>query len=313
MARAFNRMIDAQNARGEELQRHRDELEARRARAHRRAAGGQGPRRGGQRGEERVPGPHEPRAAHAAERGAGLCPDPAHGRRAEQPAAGRPGHHPQQRRAPADADRRHPRPGPHRSRQDGDRERPARPGGPGAQRGGHRARQGRGKGPGLRDRRRSDVAEPCAGRREAPAPGADQSARQRRQVHPPGPCDAVRASPGPRPRRRNAALRGARQRRGHQRRGGATPVPAVRAGRRGPPALGRNRPGPGHQPPAGTADGRRCAGPQPAGCRQHLLVRADAAAGPTSWARSRPSRRSFVATTGRHAGSSWPTTWPPTG
>ena len=101
--------------------RHRAERAAPRAGAHPPC------RRGGQRGEDAVPGQHEPRGAYAADQRARSDRDPGRGRsRSERPGAG--DDRPAQRREAAPPGQRHPRRLASRGRQarrPGDRDQPA--------------------------------------------------------------------------------------------------------------------------------------------------------------------------------------------
>jgi hypothetical protein len=105
----------------------------------------------------------------------------------------------------------------------------------------------------------------------APAPGPVQPAGQRREVHPGGRRRG--AALGRADRRHGApAVRDPGHRRRHRRGGRQAAVRALPPGRRlDHPPLRRFRPGPGHLPPPGRADGRR----------DRLR--------PANWARARPS------------------------
>ncbi len=145
-------------------------------------AGGARRRRGGQRGQERVPGHDEPRDPHADERG------DRHERAAARHAAGRRAarlrrHHPRLGRRAADDHQRHPRLLQDRGRAHGPRGaalRPARVRGVRTRSGHHPRRR---EAPGHRVRVRRRGAGGDRRRRDPAAPDPAQPARQRRQVH----------------------------------------------------------------------------------------------------------------------------------
>jgi PAS domain S-box-containing protein len=85
--------------------------------------------RGGQPGQDAVPLAHEPRAAHPAQRHPGLCADPQARRQPERAPGRRVKRDPEQRRAPADSDRRCARPGQDRGRAPGAAPGPGQPAG----------------------------------------------------------------------------------------------------------------------------------------------------------------------------------------
>jgi len=140
------------------------------------------------------------------------------------------------------------------------------------------------------------------GGRQAPAPGAAQSAGQRRQVHRPRRGLLARAArafgrrghaggrPG-RPAHGAAALRSGRQRDRHERRAARPHFPALRAGRRHAAARGWHRPGPGHQPATDPPDGRDDRGQERAQSGQPVLVRTQRAGGHRDAAHAGPAPR----------------------
>ena len=139
--------------------------------------------RGGERGQERLPGQHEPRAADAAQRDHRLQrPDAQHARRRRQrPGAGRVGRtRPSLRPAPARPDQRRPRPGQDRGGPDGARSRAGRPR-PGRGRVGGRPAARRGpQGRAPRGQRRFDAD---LGRSRPAPPDPLQPPLERDQVH----------------------------------------------------------------------------------------------------------------------------------
>ena len=188
--------------------------------------------RGRQRGEERLPGDHEPRDPHAAQRrdrDERAPPEHSPGRRAARVRGDRP---PERRRAP-DRHQRHPRLLQDRGGQ-------ARAGGPAlrpqrVRRGRPRSRRGpghrEGPGPRLHGGRRDAGGD--RRRRDAPPPGPPESALERGQVHRAGRDRPVGGHPpagwiGP-PR---ADLRGPRHRHRHPARPARPPLPVVQPGRR---------------------------------------------------------------------------------
>ena len=248
--------------------RHRAERAAPRARAHPPC------RRGGQRGEDAVPGQHEPRGAYAADQRARSGRDPGRGRsRSERPGAG--DDRPAQRREAAPPGQRHPRRLASRGRQarrPGDRDQP-----PG--RGRRRDHLGRPAGAqggaDLHLGPRPHPARARVRRRHAHLPGAHQPARQRDEVHRPGRGPALRAAGGAaRPRgRRPLHRRGLRDR--HPDRADERGLRVVHPGRHlDHPEVRRRRARPRDLPGAGAPDGRHPRGEQRRGSRQHLRLHA---------------------------------------
>ncbi len=141
-----------------------------------------------------------------------------------------------------------------------------------------------------------DVAAdvPGAGVRRCPAAAPDrpEPRRQRREVHPARiGCDR-RPQAARRTRRRAHRLQHRRHRHRHQRRGAGAAVQRVHPGRQlDPPALRRQRPGPGDHPAAGRADGRPCQRRKHAGRRQHLPLRPAAAQSAARCRAARSGRR----------------------
>ena len=85
----FNRMLDRVQTADRALKDAADELEQRVVERTRGVAAGEGIGRGGERGEEPVPGQHEPRNPHPAERGHRLCRPAAAERQRVRPARAR--------------------------------------------------------------------------------------------------------------------------------------------------------------------------------------------------------------------------------
>ncbi|BAR47060.1 hypothetical protein Maq22A_c27770 [Methylobacterium aquaticum] len=225
----------------------------------------EGPGRERQPLEIRVPGQHEPRVAHPAERHPGL-------RRGDGERGVRVARlgevprilprHPIERALPALGHRRHPRHVAHR-RPPGEARQAAgrRERGAGARPQAHR-RAGPRQGP--HRQRRDERRHPGHGRRARPAPDPGQPAPERREVHPRG--RPGRGAHPPRPRRRPHLRRGQRHR--HPEGGAAEARLPVRAGRdQLRPQLQGLRPRPRHRPLARRAPRRRPAHPLRGGHR----------------------------------------------
>ena len=192
LSEGFRRMDDLRA-----LERRRQELEeeiSERTQAEEEAKG-EGGGGGSQPGEERLPGQYEPRDPHADERHPRVRPDSAGGCQSHRQSAPRRGDHRAQRRPPAGADQRHTRHHQDRGRAPGvqpDRFRPAV-----VHRGPfHHVRTALpAEGIGLAGAERFAASPGARGRKQA-APGADQPAGQRRQVHRPGEGRADRRRAG---------------------------------------------------------------------------------------------------------------------
>ena len=201
------------------------------ARLFKRDAGGARRRRGRQRGQERVPGDHEPRDPHADERGH-RHERPAARHAARRRAARLRRDHPRLGRRAADDHQRHPRLLEDRGRPDGHRVasvRPARVRRVGARPGQHaRGREAARHRLRVRGRRAGGVER----RPDAAAPDPAEPAEQRGQVHRDAArsCSRVRSEPRPAAARR-ADLRRARHRHRPARRRHEPAVPVVLAGR----------------------------------------------------------------------------------
>jgi hypothetical protein len=245
-----------------------------------------GPGPGRQRGQDRVPGHHEPRDPHAAEQHAGLLsaagrtPGPA----ARRPPPVEPDR--QRGRRPADRGQRHPRLLARRGGPGGAAVPADLGGGRAARRGRHHPSRGREQGADAGGRDRRSGRRPARPGRPAPAPGAAEPAQQRGEVHRGGtdprlPDHRARRDRGP------AEVRDHRHRRRHRRRAAGAAVPALQPDRQlGQPALWRRGSGPGDQQGAGRADGRPDRGRQRPGARLGLLA---GTAGPAGRGLSRPA------------------------
>ncbi len=252
-------------------------------RAHRRVAGGQSGRggtgrrnrrderrvgtsslcrRGGESGEERVFGQHEPRDSHADERHSRFHP-PAAAQRSRSGGPDQAGEDRGRRRPPAGDSQRRAGPVQDRSGEAGAGAGGFRVerGGGGSPRAGGGQGAGQGSGPGGRSGARGGEARAGAGRPDPVAPDAAELPEQRGQIHRARGGRLARAS-GRRERPRPAAaVRGERHRPRHRRGRAAPVVRDLRTGRRlhHPPAR-RDRVGVGDQPPAGATDGGRGGG-----------------------------------------------------
>ncbi|MNQ73521.1 hypothetical protein D3C85_882540 [compost metagenome] len=217
-----------------------------------RAAPRASPGRGRQPRQERVPGQHEPRNPHAAERrgGHGRRPGPA---RAERRRTRHGRGHPLVRRHAGTPAIRHSGQRPHRIRPGHDRTGALPSGAGGAGRGRPVAHSGGGQGGGGRLSCRPGVRSAGRGRRRARASGPDQSGQQRPEVHVRrrGQPDGRAGRGGRRAFHRHRHRR--RLRRGTE---GAHLRPLPAGGRLDHPALRRHRPGSGDFARTGRADGR---------------------------------------------------------
>ncbi|CAA9321743.1 MAG: hypothetical protein AVDCRST_MAG40-1498, partial [uncultured Gemmatimonadaceae bacterium] len=234
------------------------------------ARGGEGAGGGGQRRQEQLPGEHEPRAAHAAQRDHRLQRDAhrgsrGHGRRRR--ARPRPRAHPRLRQAPPRPRQRRARPLQDRGRADGAAHRRLLGRRPPARGGGHggAARPARRQPPRARRRR---LARHGGRRRDADAADAAEPALERHQVlrarddHARGEPRAGRG----RPRRARA-----RHRHRHDARAGREAVPPLHAGGRvvhAPPRRERAR---AHDHAAVRPDARRLHHRGERGGRRELL------------------------------------------
>ncbi len=285
-----------------------------------------GPPRGGREGDRacphlalqvRVPGQHEPRAAHAAQ----FHPDPgpAAGRQSRRQSQGQAGrvraHHPRRRHRSAEPDQRHPRPvedrvGHRHRRRRGDLlHQRHRDGGAAV------PPPGRIAGSVVRRPGRSEPHPQPGDRFQAPAADPEEPAVERAEVHrpgqraparDPGPCRLASGQYGAQPGEFRGGVRGDRHRRRHPAGEAEDRVRGLPAGRRlDQPQVRRHRPRPRHQPRTRHAAGRRACLAQHARHGQHLHPlpahhvhrtadgRARAGSGQPAGAPGRPAGRSY--------------------